>query len=312
MAARRVVPKAAAADAAEDAPAAKGRCSAITDVLRWFQLYQIATSPAASSIIRPKQYFSASNELNVLTLVVCWTITLFYDHLQVVDHPARREVGHYNPCFGWDFPPASYVAVCCAGLDVHLSLRYAGLESMRTRLLDTDGQTSWAERFSIVTAWLHGAASLLWLLLWSVGPHDGRWVEHLLIFTVCVLCRYLCTLGNYVESAFGDARQRARVTRKHTVHVVFYGLVTASLPLLYFTDVVIYRSEGRSGMDPFLPWQVLQIMDAAWMLCLATTTAFAVPEPPIQITHRVVDSYNHAPSRGVDDYKVTEGDDNMT
>ncbi|CAK0845546.1 unnamed protein product [Prorocentrum cordatum] len=163
-------------------------------------------------------------------------------------------VGHYNPCFGWDFPPASYIAV------------YAGLESMRTRLLDMDGHTSWAEHFAIVTTWLHGAASVLWLLLWSVGPHDGRWEEHLVIFTVCVLCRYLCTLGNYVESAFGTPLQRARVKRKHTAHGVVYGLVTATLPMLYFTDVVVYKSEARTGFDPFLPWQVLQVMDAAWTL----------------------------------------------
>jgi len=130
---------------------------------------------------------------------------------------------------------------------------------------------------------------VLWLLLWSVGPHDGRWEEHLVIFTVCVLCRYLCTLGNYVESAFGTPLQRARVKRKHTAHVVVYGLVTATLPMLYFTDVVVYKSEARTGFDPFLPWQVLQVMDAAWMCCLATTTAFAIPEPPIQITRRIVE-----------------------
>ena len=45
---------------------------------------------------------------------------------------------------------------------------------------------------------------------------------------------------------------------------------------------------GRTGLDPPLPWYVLQTMDALWMGCLATSTTMAVPEPPMQITRKVM------------------------
>ena len=96
---------------------------------------------------------------------------------------------------------------------------YATLEAQRTRLRDVDGKTSWAERFSLCTAFLHGFAAMIWMLLWQVGPPDGRWAAHLALFTTAVGFRYLCTLGNYVEGRFGKAYEQGLVTSKHTVFI---------------------------------------------------------------------------------------------
>ena len=105
-------------------------------------------------IVNPKDYFVASNELvviarnpnstpnpnpdaypnrnpgrfQVIALVVCWAITAAVDFDQAWSHPARNYVGHLNPCFGWDYAPASYFAVAFAGCDVYLAFRYANLE----------------------------------------------------------------------------------------------------------------------------------------------------------------------------------------
>ena len=179
-------------------------------------------------------------------------------------------------------------AVAFAGVDVFFAFRYANLEAMRTRLLDTDGRSSWAERFALVTAYLHAVAAVAWLLLWSVGPPDGRWKAHLAIFSVCVFFRYLCTLGNYVEQRFGDARQMKRVRRMHTVFICFYGCVTTLLPFLYFADVLVYEGQQRTGVDPPIPWPVLQAMDLVWVVCLGMTNAMAVPEPPIHVSRRIL------------------------
>ena len=113
---------------------------------------------------------------------------------------------------------ASYFAVAFAGCDVYLAFRYANLEARRTYLLDLDHSLCLAERVSLVTSYCHAGASVLWLLLWSVGPPDGRWSEHLAIFSACIVLRYVCALGNYLENAFGSPRQRKRVLRKHTSH----------------------------------------------------------------------------------------------
>jgi|EP00966_Prymnesium_polylepis_P182326 hypothetical protein len=156
----------------------------------------------------------------------------------------RRLQGHLNPCFGWDFAPASYVAVFMCAADVYLAWTYAVLEALRTRLRDTDNRIDRAERFSLVTTYLHGIASMMWLLLWLVGPPDGRWEVHLAIFSAALGFRYLCTLGNYVENRFGKAFEKGHVNTSHTLFIIVYGLVVAVLPVLYFVDITVYAAEG--------------------------------------------------------------------
>jgi len=252
-------------------------------------LLGLLAMPVDNVAVCPKRYFQASNELVVITLVVCWTITLIVNPESAINHPARDYVGHFNPCFGWDFAPASYVAVFGCAADVHLAFTYASLEATRTRLRDTDGKTTWAERFAFWTACLHALAAMLWMVLWLVGPPDGRWMTHLGIFSTAVSFRYLCSLGNYVEARFGDAYERGYVTPSQGYFIAIYGLVTASLPVGYLYDVAVYRAEQRVGVDPPLPWWLLQTLDVLWMICLAMSTSMAVPEPPILITRKVLE-----------------------
>lgn len=253
-------------------------------------IISICTTPVDSCCISPKTYFSASNELVCMLLIVCWAITLIVDPDQVANHPARKYIGHYNPCFGWDFPPASYVAVLGCAADVHLAWTAATLEATRTKLLCVDGKAVAAERFALVTAWGHGVASMLWMLLWQVGPNDGRWSAHLGIFSTAICLRYLSSLGNYVEARFGrpTSSGAGRVETKHTVFIIVYGIVTFMLPVLYFYDIIVYRAEGRVGVDPPLPWWLLHAFDMAWMICIILNTYLRVPEPPMRIVRKVL------------------------
>jgi len=228
-----------------------------------------------------------------LTLIVTWIITLSYDYKLAWNHPARNFTGHLNPCFGWDYPPASYVAVFACAADVYLAWTYATLEAMRTHLRDRDGRIDRAERFSLVTTYLHGIAAMVWMLLWLVGPPDNRWEWHLGIFSGAVFFRYLCTLGNFVENYWGRARETGRVRPVHLYFIIMYGVVTCMLPILYFTDVFIYKHQQRVGIDPPIPSWVLQVMDVIWMLCLAASTRLSVPEPPILVTRRVLEFDEH-------------------
>jgi len=272
----------------DDVGAAK-RLLKVTPLTERSSLLQLLTTPLGSAVIVPKRYFQASNELVVITLVVCWVVTLCYDADRVWNHPARRFTGHMNPCFGWDYAPASYIAVFACGADVYLAWTYAMLEATRTHLRNHDHTIDWAERFSLVTTYLHGTASMLWMALWLVGPPDGRWEAHLAIFAAAAGLRYLCTLGNYVECRFGRAWELGHVKRKHTVFIALYGFVTMALPVLYFYDVLVYQAQGRVGVDPPLPWWLLEVADCTWMLCLAVSTKLSVPEPPIIVTRRVLE-----------------------
>ena len=155
-------------------------------------------------------------------------------------------------------------------------------------MLDADGKMSWSERFALVTTYMHAVASLFWLLLWTVGPPDNNWLAHLAIFSICVFLRYMCTLGNYIEQRFGTPAQRLLVKTKHTVFISVYGVVTTIMPVVYFIDIGVYMSEERTGVDPPVPWWIIQTMDVLWVLCLASTTSFCIPEPPLEIRCKVL------------------------
>ena len=101
----------------------------ITPITKFSSLLQLMSEPVNSAIVYPKNYYKASNELTVLSLIICWTITLTFNPESATEHPARDYIPHFNPCFGWDFPPASYIAVLFAGLDCHLSWTYVNLEA---------------------------------------------------------------------------------------------------------------------------------------------------------------------------------------
>ena len=77
-------------------------------------LIELLNQPLNERIFDPRMYLGASHEVFGITLVITWAITLAFHPEQVFDHPARPIIGSFNPCFGWDYPPASYVAlVCC-------------------------------------------------------------------------------------------------------------------------------------------------------------------------------------------------------
>jgi hypothetical protein len=71
------------------------RAFKVTPVTEWSSLGQLLTAPIDSAVIVPKRYFKASNELIVLTLVVCWIVTLMYDPKLVMLHPARTFVSTF-------------------------------------------------------------------------------------------------------------------------------------------------------------------------------------------------------------------------
>jgi len=221
--------------------------------------------------------------------VFCVQVTMTVSPKKAIDHPARDYTGHFNPCYGWDYKPASFIAVFGCAADVYLAWTYATYEQLRTHLRDYDGKIDRAERFSLLTTYLHGFASMLWMVLWQVGPPDDQWTAHLAIFSVSVYFRYLCTLGNYVEQRFGGCYDRTLVSWKNTVFIIVYGLVTTALPILYFVDVLVYKAEDRTGVDPVINRWLLQVMDIAWVSCLALTTKFAIPEPPLLIQRRVLE-----------------------
>ena len=91
----RVAPE--ASETGEAAPPAVKRIFKVTPSLEFSSLAKLLATPVDACIITPKLYFQASNELTVVTLVACWTITLAYDYKLAWDHPARNYVVRSQP-----------------------------------------------------------------------------------------------------------------------------------------------------------------------------------------------------------------------
>eukprot|EP00930_Biecheleria_cincta_P007544 TRINITY_DN108785_c0_g1_i1.p1 TRINITY_DN108785_c0_g1~~TRINITY_DN108785_c0_g1_i1.p1 ORF type:complete len:310 (+),score=32.99 TRINITY_DN108785_c0_g1_i1:40-969(+) len=243
-------------------------------------------------LVEPLTYLSASHEVFALTLIITWFLTLaFYPH-QIHAHPARPIIGSYNPCFGWDYAPASYIALTGCSCNVYLTWRYAFLDKTRTLLVmkkNGSDRPSWSETFAAGTATFLQVASNTWLLLWLIGPNadhpndpDGPvvkyWFIHTGIFVTYGLASFLAALGNYVEVANGP--HKANIGTKNTVFICVYGLVLSFLVIVYFYDLIEYEF----GQEPALmPW-LTQTADILWIMCVSSITSFLPREPPLRIT----------------------------
>ena len=107
---------------------------------RWSAIAFLLTQPRDDQTIYTTKYLGAAHEIFVWSLLICWTVSLIFTPEMVFNHPAREATWHFNPCFGWDFPPASYIAVILNSTNVYWTWRYAWLETTRSAMLpETDG-----------------------------------------------------------------------------------------------------------------------------------------------------------------------------
>ena len=220
----------------------------------------LLNQPLNERVFDPKIYLSATHEVFGFTLIITWIITLIYRPEQIFNHPARSIIGSFNPTFGWDYPPASYIALVCCSLNVYLTWRYAWLE--RTRItLSNPGKLTWYEHFLSYACIQLAFASNGWLLMWLIGPASiGAWREvtltpvampawyiHSGLFVFYVVALYLACLANYLESRFGGRGGEMR--RKHTVFICVYGSAVTAIVGLYGFNLARYKSYVHSRPD---------------------------------------------------------------
>ena len=256
-------------------------CSAI--ISKYFAILSLLNQPIDERIFYPRVYLAASHEVFGITLIITWILTLSAYPEQVYDHPARVQgiIESFNPCFGWDYPPASYLAIVLCSTNVYLTWRFAWLEIVRTHLA-TPGRLSRVQLFAKYSAMLLALASNCWLLLWVVGPEDDDWVGHTALFVLYAAGSYLACLGNYLEVRGG--RRRHVVLRRHTAFIVVYGVATVFLPAVYFIDLIWHEP----GAGPVLPAAATQTADVVWMVCVWLTQWLMPPDLPLRMTMELV------------------------
>jgi len=266
-----------------------------------FPLYKILTTNVVDQgIVNPKDYFNASVQNFVVTLIITWSITTYYDPNQYKNHPVKPIIGNQNPCFGWDYPPASYVAVFMCSMNVYFTWRWAFLENARTKLQseDPNHRGNFVQNFAKFTTWNMAFASNGWLLLWLVGPADTHytadvdmltwdkdalgmvaWTIHIGIFGMYTLACFLALLGNWLEVRFSP--RRAVLQWYHTAFVIVYGWAVMYLVFTYLYAIMLYELGEPPATGSKYP---TLIADLVWSFATMAIPYFTAPEIPLKIT----------------------------
>ena len=293
----------------------------------------LAFQPIDERIVRPKMYMSASNEVFGITLIVCWLVTLIWFPEQIWDHPARAVIGHFNPCMGWDYAPASYIAVVGCSVNVYLLWRYAFLESSRTFLTQAANPhlpRTWVSSFATWSVIAHALSSNFWLLLWLIGPpggKNGNWWVHTALFMAFAFTGMLQSVGNYLEVRYGPRAHKIKWS--HTIFIYTYAAATTYIALMYFLALLGYTINENcrlslvrdSGMSPedasyancggtnesifklvtaegkpsVLSTVLTQLADVVWMVCMAMVGQFTPEDTPLKIEIKLDETEDEQP-----------------
>lgn len=225
----------------------------------------------------PKQYLIATTNVFSVTLVVTWAITLIWNPHQAMDHPARPIIGSFNPCFGWDYPPASYFAVAFCSVNVYLTWRYAYFEIVRTHLSNPYSPLTWDQKFAKFTAMLLAIASNTWLLLWLIGPPDQNWNMHTAIFLFYAIAMYLAYIGNFIEMYCSP--RKSFITNKHCAFAFGYTFASILIATCYIIDCALYKP----GQEPPVPPWLTGASDWIWMFFLSSVASLTPPDVPLRV-----------------------------
>ena len=187
-------------------------------------------------------------------------------------HPARFVIGSYNPCFGWDYPPASYIALFLCSVNVYLLWRHAWLDLTRSHLMSKrpGHKLTWTQEFSKWASIALALSANFWLLLWVIGPvgdktedglpgEHGNWLGHTALFILYAVCTYLATLGNFLEIRASPLGKN--ITTKHNVYIIVFGISSLWLPTVYLWALFM----AEPGTPPPLPAWVTQTADFFWL-----------------------------------------------
>eukprot|EP00931_Biecheleriopsis_adriatica_P119569 TRINITY_DN9479_c3_g1_i1.p1 TRINITY_DN9479_c3_g1~~TRINITY_DN9479_c3_g1_i1.p1 ORF type:complete len:558 (-),score=76.75 TRINITY_DN9479_c3_g1_i1:85-1758(-) len=267
--------------------------------LEWFSIVKLLNSPLDARLIYPKYFLGATHEVFGLTLLITWSLTLAIPALrpQVFDHPARVIIGSYNPCFGWDYFPASWISVYCCSFNVYFSYRYAWLANLRRALLrqaysepETFGST-----VSTYASYALGLSSNLWLCLWLLGPNpedplgdlDGPeifwWSVHTFIFVFMAGSEYFTYLGLLLDIGMGPRSEV--VTTKQKIFALVYGYCCGYLLFVYGYNLAFH--DKGSGVPALGSGFWTQISDIMWMACVISISNFLPDEPPLKQKNEV-------------------------
>lgn len=237
-------------------------------------------------IVYPQLYLKAAGESIVLALVLSWILTAIYHPDTIAANKLKNVVGYNNPCVGWDFPPAVYVALPLTVMCSYFSWRYANLDGILTGIVwSGNGRPRWTAVLCVVTDYAYGISTTLLPLLFILGPTDENWPVHTAIFVQWIFFRYFVVLSNILEASWDGIPVAPYIK----VFAWVYGIISCSLPLIYLYAGLVYIYEGRTGLDPPIPWWFTWSVDYGWFVCVCITPFCLPPTKVLHVAYSVHD-----------------------
>jgi len=241
---------------------------------------QLLNQPLASCQVSPYLYLTAAGEVFAITLLVTWAITWTWYPEQITEHPARQIIGASNPCFGWDYAPASYIAVTFCSVNVFLTWRYCYLTYVWAYLLQKEAPC-FNKRFVVYTGICLALASNVWMLLWLIGPANDKpgevanmapWFVHMSIFVGYEVCKYVANWAAFIDLY----SRRNDIQQAQVIFMAIMGISLLYMVFVYFYDLLQYQK----GQPPALPPILIRIANITYFGCLLVLNSFKPTHPP--------------------------------
>lgn len=232
----------------------------------------------------PEEYASAGGELLVLTMIISWALTYFFNPTVIEANALKERVGYNNLCVGWDTAPARYAAAPLFAVIIFLECRYMQLDYWRAEL---DKSLSSAQRSAVGYANFFNALSWFGSIgIFSINPSDWA-TGHTLSFVQLVVFGYVAFACNFLET---DPKYHPPGS---WVFTAVFGVVCLLFGVCAMTQMLRFDPLTKA-MGP-VPWQMMCFLDYSYFACMGIAGSMRPAAPSLSAQYRLVSD---------DDYKV--------
>mmetsp|Transcript_134486 Transcript_134486/g.339712 ORF Transcript_134486/g.339712 Transcript_134486/m.339712 type:complete len:262 (-) Transcript_134486:45-830(-) len=236
-------------------------------------------------LYQPESYGAAGGELLVITMILSWALTYFFNHDVIESNPLKDRVGYNNLCVGWDTNPAKYVAAPLFAFIIFIESRYCQLDYWRAHL---DISLRPFQRTACAISNAVGALSWMGAIgIFSINPMESA-TGHIASFVQLCIGMYICFACNFIET---DVKYHPRGS---WVFLGFFTVITIGFGICAMLQALLYDAENNV-MGP-VPWQVMCSLDYAYFACMALQGPFRPAAPSLTADYKLVSD---------DDFTVT-------
>jgi len=235
----------------------------------------------SSMLLNPEAYAAAGGELMVLTMMISWILTYFFNYQAIESNPLQDRVGYNNLCVGWDTFPAKFVAGPLFALIICLYARFVQLDYWRSQL-DPDMKTH--QRYAVLIGMSVNMFSW-WFAngIFSIDPHRTP-LGHTMSFVQLVVGTYIGYVCNFIEAQYRNYATGG------LAFLIIYGIICGLFGVCATMQMVMYddtKDDKEHARGP-VPWWLMCTLDYAYFACMGLQGFFRPRAPSISATYELV------------------------